>query len=81
MDDEPPDRYKFKDYKQEVTTLVKEIDGTFSLDPGWIGNILKKSQLYLSTLRVLKDYVCAKVVDESNLSDTSLRFVFPFLFS
>ncbi len=67
MDDEPPDRYKFKDYKQKVTTLVKEIDTTFSLDPGRIGEVLDDSSKYFSTLNKLKKYIHAKLYEE-NLS-------------
>jgi len=66
-DAEPPDRYRFKDYKQEAVTLVKKIDTTFSVDPGRIGEIKDSPSKYFSTLSKLKEYINAKVYT-ANLS-------------
>lgn len=67
MEEDPPNRYRFKDYKQKVTTLVKEIDNTFSIDSGRIGEVLNDSSKYFSTLNKLKKYIRARLY-EGNLS-------------
>ena len=72
MEEDPPNQYKFNNYREKVIEFVREIDKTFSLDPGRIGKILNKPSEYFSTLNKLKKYICAKV-DDKNLS-TSERF-------